>query len=293
MSPAVGSTLPASVRVDVGEGGLALVRVSTPSASAEVYLQGAHVASWMPAGQQPVLWMSAESRYAPGAPLRGGVPVCFPWFGPAPTGDGPLHGFARTAQWTLVEAAERGADVVLTFALEGPDLFEARYEVSVGTELGLRFEVSNVGAVPLTYAEAFHTYLAVSDVQQAAITGLEHAPFVDRLHRDRAEPAAGEPLRLTGETERLYPQPGRVVVHDPTGGRDLVVDATGSADTVVWNPWTAKSASMPDFGDDEWTGMVCVETGNVHEHALTLDAGSSHAMTTTISVATTPPRQRA
>jgi glucose-6-phosphate 1-epimerase len=207
----VGAALPASVRAETGRGGLARAVVSTPAARAEVYLQGAHVTAWAPAGQADVIWVSEASAFAPGAPIRGGVPVCFPWFGPHPSGEAPLHGFARTSDWTLVEVTEHGDEVALVLTLSDteatrasvwPHPFEARDTVTVGAHLTLAL-------------------------------------------------------------------------------------AQGSANAVVWNPWIAKAAAMGDFGDDEWTQMVCVETCNVLDGAVTLEPGQSHAMVAT--VAASPP----
>lgn len=289
----VAGTLPASVRIEAGPGRLPRVAVATPAATAEVYLQGAHVTGWAPAGSGPVIWMSERSAFAAGSPLRGGVPVCFPWFGPDTSGEGPLHGFARTSQWTLAEVAERGDDVVLTFTLAvtdatrsgaWPHAFDARYTVTVGAALTLALEVTNTDAGPITFTEALHTYLGVADVREALITGLERSAYVDRLDSPQRLAPTGEPLRISAETDRVYAQPGTITVADPAGGRSLAVAASGSANAVVWNPWITKSAAMGDFGDDEWTDMVCVETCNALDGAVTLQPGERHTMTATITV---------
>ncbi|WP_158274574.1 D-hexose-6-phosphate mutarotase [Cellulomonas sp. WB94] len=274
--------------------------MSGRAASAEIYLQGAHVTSWVPSGQDPVLWMSAAGQFGAGLALRGGVPVCFPWFGPAPSaGGGPLHGFARISDWTLLEAVEKGDDVMLRFLLEDteasrasvwPHAFEARYEITVGAELLLRLTVTNTGTVPITFEEAFHTYLGVGDVQKVTIDGLGDMPYVDRLGGDHEEPPAGESLQITAETDRVYAQPGRIVVRDPAGGCDLTVATTGSANAVVWNPGAAKAVAMGDFGDEEWREMVCVETCNVRERAVTLGAGAERTMAAAVSATSTAPR---
>jgi D-hexose-6-phosphate mutarotase len=283
---------PPSVRTQDGQGGLRTVVVSTPAATAEIYLQGAHVTAWAPQGQRGVLWMSAKSAYAPGEPLRGGVPVCFPWFGPHPSGNAPLHGFARITDWTVVDVADDGDEVCLTLSLSDtpatrgspwPHPFQARYTVGVGARLTLSLDVTNVGTSPVTFEEAFHTYLDVADVREASITGLERVSYIDRLvSPERLEPT-GEPLTVTAETDRVHAQPGTITVVDPAGGRSLHVTATGSANAVVWNPWIAKSAAMGDFGDDEWQRMVCVETCNVLDGAVTLAPGERHAMAATIT----------
>lgn len=291
-----GAPLPASVRAEAGKRGLPRVVVSTATATAEIYLQGAHVTAWAPAGQADVIWMSEKSAFAPGAPIRGGAPVCFPWFGPLPWGNAPLHGFARVSDWTLAEVTEQGDEVALVFTLSDseetrasawPHPFDARYTVTVGAGLTLALEVTNTGAEPITFAEAFHTYLGVGDVRDVSITGLEQAPYVDRLVSPEWLEPTGEPLTITAETDRVYAQPGTIAVVDRAGARTLTITAQGSANAVVWNPWIAKAAAMGDFGDDEWTQMVCIETCNVLDAAVTLAPGERHAMVATISVSAT------
>lgn len=287
-----GSPLPGSATIQLGRGGLERVVVSTPAATAEIVLQGAHVTAWAPAGHEPVIWMSRGSAFAPGTPIRGGIPVCFPWFGPGPTPEAGLHGFARTTPWTLVEAAEAGDDVVLTLALRDLDVadrtawphpFSSRVTVTVGQSLTVALGVTNTGGQPMTFQESLHTYLAVGDVRQAAVGGLEGLPFTDRLGPGE-QPPAGEPVRITAETDRVYPQPGTITVFDPAMQRTISVAASGSGNAVVWNPWVAKAAAMADFGDDEWSQMLCVETCNVLDHAVHLDPGATSTMTATYRV---------
>ncbi|MGV1004919.1 MAG: D-hexose-6-phosphate mutarotase [Candidatus Nanopelagicales bacterium] len=238
--------------------------------------------------------MSGESAFAPGSPLRGGVPVCFPWFGPRP--DAALHGFARTVPWHLAQAREEGANVVLDLTLTEADIdreqarawphaFQARYTVTVGEELRLALEVTNTGPESIAYTEAFHTYLAVGDITTAAITGLEGEDFVDRLAGSEVCRAEGSPLRVAAETDRVYSQPGTIAVLDSAGARSSAVTATGSAQAVVWNPWKAKAAAMGDFEDSGWTSMICVETCNVLDPPVVLEPGASHLLTATLSVA--------
>lgn len=209
--------LPGSVRAEPGRGGLPRLVVTRPAGSAEIYLQGAHVTAWTPAGGDPVLWMSQHSNFAPGAAIRGGVPVCFPWFGPDPAGVGPLHGFARTAPWTLDEVRQQDEDVVLVLSLGDadipddqartwPDEFRARYTVAVGATLTLSLEVTNPGTSAITFQEAFHTYLAVGDVGAATIRGLEHASYSDRLAGGRAVAGGrGAPDHRRGNRQAVRP----------------------------------------------------------------------------------------
>ena len=293
---AVPSTLelPSSVELGLGQGGLAVARVLAPGGTAEVYLRGAHVTAWTPTGGAPVIWMSEKSEFRPGVPLRGGVPICFPWFAGHPTdAAAPSHGFARLADWQLVEATEVGADVVLVFTLTDseatrasawPHRFEARYTVTIGAELALSLRVTNRESAPVTYEEALHTYLAVADIRQTQVGGLEGAAFTDRL--TGPQPAETEPVRFEAETDRIYQgSTATTTVTDAATGRTVTVSKQGSASTVVWNPWIDKAAAMADFGDDEYTGMVCVETCNIRDDTITLAPGASHTMGVTYSVA--------
>jgi glucose-6-phosphate 1-epimerase len=294
--PAVPSTLelPSSVELGQGQGGLAVARVYAPSGTAEVYLRGAHVSSWTPAGGTGVLWMSEQSEYAPGVPLRGGVPICFPWFAAHPTdAAAPSHGFARLADWQLAEAREAGDDVVLVFVLTDtaasrasawPHRFEARYTVTVGARLTLALEVTNRDSDEVSFEEALHTYLAVADIRQTEVAGLEGVPFTDRLTGPC--PAESAPVRFDSETDRIYlDTTATTTVTDASTGRVITVAKQGSASTVVWNPWIDKAAAMADFGDTEYTGMVCVETCNIRDNRITLAPGDSHEISVSYSVA--------
>lgn len=285
--------LPASVQIGVGQGGLPLVRVNGLAGKAEVYLQGAHVTSWTPAGHPSVLWMSAFSEFAPGRPMRGGVPVCFPWFGPHPAdATASAHGFARLAEWNLVQAREAGDDVVLVFRLTDseqtrhsvwPYRFEAHYTVTVGAQLGLALQVSNLDVVPVTFAEAFHTYLSVPDIHAVEVSGFEDLAFIDRLADPEARVAEGRPVTLSSETDRIYLGTSNEARISDGAGRTLSISTKGSQSRVVWNPWRAKAAAMADFGADEWTGMVCVETANVRGDEITLAPGETHTMSAVIA----------
>ena len=285
------ASLPGSVTIEPGRGGLPRVAVATAAATAEVLLQGAHVTAWVPAGHDPVVWTSQRSAFAPGVPIRGGIPICFPWFGPGPTSEAGLHGFARTSEWTLTDAREQGDDVVLELRLTDADVpdagawphpFEARLTITVGAALELRLTVANTGSESITFEEAFHTYLGVDDVRDCELAGLEDSAFVDRLADDEMLTPSRSALGITAETDRLYEQPGTIRLLGPA--RRIDVTAAGSGNAVVWNPWIAKAAAMADFGDDEWSRMVCVETCNVREHAVTLDPGASATMAATFRV---------
>jgi glucose-6-phosphate 1-epimerase len=288
--------VPGIVTIDAGEGGLPRVRVTSPAAEAEVYLHGAHVTHFQPRGHKPVLFMSAASLFDPAKAIRGGVPLVFPWFGPnAANPRAPQHGFARTTTWTIRDVRhDRGSGAVtLTFALgpsdssrtHWPHEFEAAYTVTVGPALDMAFEVANRSPGEIAYEEALHTYLAVGDVRQATVDGLAGREYLDKMDKARRKTQPAGAFTLVGETDRVYLNtPDTVTVDDRANGRRLVVSKGGSAATVVWNPWVDKSKAMADFGDDEWPGMLCVETANAAENAVKLAPGQRHVMRATVAV---------
>lgn len=287
--------LPDGARLEKGPGGLERLVLSASDGEAVVYVQGAHVAHFQPKGEKPVLWMSTQSRFEAGKALRGGVPICFPWFGPkAGSPEAPLHGFARILAWTI-RAVTLEADGSLRAVLDLPASAAARggfpHELSVslsltvGRSLRMELTVGNTDAAARTFEAALHSYFAVANVRQVWIYGLEGTAFVDKTAAMAREPGESGPIAITAETDRVYPAAtGTVTIEDPGWRRRIVVDKSGSATTVVWNPWIAKAKAMADFGDDEWSGMLCVETANAMDDAVTLAPGATHVMTATVEV---------
>jgi D-hexose-6-phosphate mutarotase len=286
---------PEGARLEKGPGGLDRLALRAAEGEALVYLQGAHVAHFQPKGEKPVLWMSAASRFEAGKPLRGGVPICFPWFGPkAGSPDAPLHGFARILPWAVADVA-RAADGSLRATLEltaeaaarggFPRELSLSLAVSVSRSLEMALTVRNVDSAAVTFEEALHSYLAVSDARQVLVRGLEGVPYVDKTAAMARKPGEAGPIAIVAETDRVYNgATGTVTIEDPGWKRRVVIGKTGSSTTVVWNPWIAKAKAMPDFGDDEWPGMICIETANAAANAATLPAHTSHTMTPAISV---------
>lgn len=272
-----------------GPGGLTQLLITSPLASARIFLHGAHVAEFQPTGEAPVLFMSAESLFASGKAIRGGVPVIFPWFGAhSSRPELPAHGFARTSTWE-VEALSARPDgaVLVTLRLDPnaatralwPHEFILRHEIIVGTALEMTLVVENTSTAPLVFEEALHTYFAISDAREIAVRGLHGAEYIDKTDNQTCKREETDFLRFTSETDRVFLQTEAVcTLEDTQTGRRIVVEKSGSASTVVWNPWIAKAATMRDFGDDEWLHMCCVETANVATDAITLAPGATHRM---------------
>ncbi|MFT4295316.1 MAG: D-hexose-6-phosphate mutarotase [Micropruina sp.] len=262
-----------------------------------IFDHGANVAAWQPDGEShPVLWLSSSSGYRAGTAIRGGIPICFPWFGPGLTGDKkPAHGFVRAVGWRRTEVTERSGVLRVEYDI-GPEItgsqpeFSHDYRARLTAEfapghLRVSLHASNTSDEPFTLEEALHTYLVVSDVRAITIEGLDGATYLDK---NLPEPAFDQvqegPLRLTGPTDRVHLHEGAVTVDDPGLGRGLRLSAEGSANVVVWNPWEQAAAGMADMGPGEWTGMVCVEAANVFADAVTLLPGESWTISQRIEV---------
>lgn len=288
--------IPGIVRIEPGRGGLTKIVVTSPQAAAEIYLHGAHVTHFQPAGKEPVLWMSRSSLFEPNKPIRGGVPICFPWFGPRQGGPkAPAHGFARLREWHVDSVLQNNnGQVVVTLSLKSdgatralwPADFVLRHIIIVGKTLEMKLELQNLSQQPIHFEEALHTYFSVGDIRRVWVEGLNQGlTYIDKVGgiftRQQAEPV----IRFTGETDRVYLDTQTTcTVNDPAMKRKIQVSKSGSNATVVWNPWIAKSKAMPDFGDDEWTGMLCVETVNAASNAVDLPPGLSHTMSAQIGL---------
>ncbi len=238
-------------------------------ASAEIYLHGAHIASWRPARGADVIFMSRASRFQDGVAIRGGIPVIFPQFGDGPL---PKHGLVRTRAWQVAHTA-LGADgaVVITLQLEDdepmralwPHPFSLQLAVTLGSALAVELAVKNTGASPFSFQAALHTYFQVADIAQISLSGLKGTAFDDFLCPGPFVETRAQ-MTFDRETDRLYgAAPDRVVLADQTNKRKIVITKNGMQSIVVWNPWIEKSKRLSDFGDDEYRRMVCVETGNM------------------------------
>jgi D-hexose-6-phosphate mutarotase len=287
------------VRLEPGPGGLERLVLRADEGEAHVFLHGGHVSHFLPRGERPVLWMSRESRFEAGKPIRGGVPVCFPWFGPkAGAPEAPLHGYARVLPWAVAEVvleADGSLRAVLELSAEAtarggfPHELSLSLSVTVSRSLRLALAVRNQDEAPARFEAALHSYFAVSDVRHVRVSGLEGRGFVDKTAAGARRGSEPGPIAIAAETDRVYlGADGSVTIDDPGWGRRIVIAKTGSATTVVWNPWIAKAKAMPDFGDDEWTGMLCVETANAMDDAVTLAPGGRHVMTAAIEALSSP-----
>ena len=282
-------------------GELIRAQITLPSCAATVYLQGAHVTHWQPSRSKPILFLSSRSRFEPGKAIRGGIPICFPWFGPR--GDnkpGPSHGFARIQPWSVAAAAllptpeaPDQAALHLTLTLAPTDLsrsfgfdnFRVACEFIFADTLTLRLSVVNAAETPLVFEEALHAYFHIAEIDTTQLTGLESALYLDKTDRMQPKHTPPEALTLTGHTDRVFPNTTNpVTIHDPGHRRTITNAKTNSATTIVWNPWSDGAATLPDLGPEDWLRFVCVETANTGADAVTLAPNQARTMQTEISL---------
>jgi glucose-6-phosphate 1-epimerase len=312
--------IPGVLAFDKTASGLVVARVTAPAAEATIYLQGAHVTHWKPAGLAPAIFLSQRAEFVPGKPIRGGVPIIFPWFAERHDGKtGPQHGFARISEWDLAFAAMSGPEsdpaLHLAFTLApnelsrslGYDHFKLGYRVSIGRTLTLELGVQNdsgnggahgggpaaataqadqaAGGAPLVFEQALHTYYAVADARQVSIDGLGGATYIDKVDEMKRKVQPAGALRFEGRTDSPYLNTtATCVLHDPVGGRKFTVAKSGSQSTVVWNPWKEFTANMADMEPDAWLHMTAIETANVADNTVTLKPGDTHTLRADISI---------
>ena len=256
--------------------------VKNKFATAELAPYGAHVLSYTPAGKDDLLWVSAKSNFQDGAPIRGGIPVCWPWFGPAAQ---PAHGKARLALWDFEDArAEADGSTTICLGLDMTDEFDliAKMYINVGAALTVCLSTSNTGTEAYPLSEALHTYFAISEITKIAVLGLAKEDLPDPEFPGYKEDGA---IRFERETD-LVCQPGNKIlaIQDDGWNRMIRVERFGSKSAVVWNPWIEKAQRMPDFGDEEYHTMVCVEAANAKAGTIILDPGTTHTIGTRISL---------
>jgi len=283
--------IPDRVAITSGSGGLAKINVTAARGSAELYLHGAHLTGFRKTGEPPLLFMSRRSHFAAGKAIRGGVPVCFPWFGPR-EGD-VMHGFARITEWNLIETAatpEGGVTIRLWLPPTAADAvwpaFRAELVVTVTDQLAMELIATNESADrDFDFENCLHTYFNVGDIAQISLTGLEGAAFLDYAAGANGAHQTGEnsPLHLTKETNRTYLDTTNAVeIQDESLRRVIRVEKFNSRSTVVWNPWTTQK--MPDdFDPAEHRHMICVESGNVKQNRLLLAPGKTAALKVVLS----------
>ncbi len=284
--------IPGVLSIGIGKGGLPLICIDNAFARAEICAYAGQMLSYLPAGEpEDLLFVSRDAYFQPGKAIKGGIPLCWPWFGPDPEARGrPAHGFVRDRPWSLLstEAMVDGTtrvrlgirDDAETRAL-WPLSFSLELEVTVGAELTLALISHNPGEQAMTITQALHTYFRVGDVRAVRVEGLSGRTYVDKVGSGGERLQEG-PVTVAGEVNRIYlDTTGELIIDDPTLGRRIHITRSGSRSVVVWNPWIETSAAMDDLADDEYPHMLCVETTNAAPgDPVSLRAGGEYRLET-------------
>jgi glucose-6-phosphate 1-epimerase len=277
------------LRFVTGKGGFPLIEIDNGRAHALVSLYAGQVLSFLPAGEpEDLLFVSQHAFFQPGKAIKGGIPVCWPWFGPDPEGRGrPAHGFVRNRDWQVLGTAlrEDGATSVRLgispdeeISAFWPHPFALTLEITVGRSLELALCSFNPDTVPLTITQGLHSYFRVGDVGRVKVRGLGGKHYIDKMDGGAIKVQQGL-VTIDGEVDRVYTGVDHdLVIDDPVFGRRIRITAQGSASAVVWNPWAATAASMADLGDEEYTGMLCVETTNAGPDAVQIIPGENYRL---------------
>uniref|UniRef100_E6PLR5 glucose-6-phosphate 1-epimerase n=1 Tax=mine drainage metagenome TaxID=410659 RepID=E6PLR5_9ZZZZ len=280
--------IPGQLSFRAGAGGLVFADIDNPGGSASIALQGAHLTGFHPKAQrEPVVWLSEKARFAPGKSIRGGVPVCWPWFGAhASEPTFPAHGFARTVPWEVVDSGSADGATTITLRLVFSDATHALWphdtpvelRISVADALALELTTLNAGEAPVPLGEALHSYFHVGDIAEVELRGLDGCAYLDKTEAFARKQQSG-PLRFAAETDRVYVDTrSTCVIDDVRLRRRIHVAKQGSASTVVWTPWADKAAAMGDYTAEGWRSMLCVESANAADNALTLQPGEAHVL---------------
>lgn len=277
------------------DNGLISINVKTAHATCCIQLQGAHITHWAIDNQPDVIWLSDDAVFAKARSLRGGIPICWPWFG-AHVSDAslPAHGFARTVNWQLKETSLAGEKVKIVFALQAnktteamwPYASELEYTVMIGQTLELDLRTRNTGQSAMTIGEALHTYFNVSDVSKVTLSGLDDCDYLDKVEGFKRKHQTG-PVMIDQEVDRVYLDTADdCVIEDPGYQRRIVIKKQGSHSTVVWNPWRETAEKMGDLGKDGYLNMLCVESANAAENVVSLAPGEQHRLWVEYSILT-------
>jgi glucose-6-phosphate 1-epimerase len=271
---------------DAGDGFIA-VDVSNSFGDASIAVQGAHLMTWQPKGEEPVIWMSPVAKLGAGKSIRGGVPICWPWFGAhatEPSFSG--HGFARTVLWDVISTGTLDdGSTLISFRIsdvkkeQWPFKAPAEMNMVIGKTLEMELTTENQGSETITVGDALHTYFCVGDVSNVTIRGLDGCDYIDKVAEGARKSQEGN-VTVDSEVDRIYLDQGQdVVIEDPGKQRRICIEKRNSHSTIIWNPWIDKCLSMGDFGsDDGYLGMICVESANADEDTVELAPGEKHSL---------------
>ena len=287
--------IPGQLKFIQGAGGLPFIEVTTANSSALISVYAGQVLSFRPAGEMDdLMFLSEKAYYQTGKAIKGGAPVCWPWFGADPQGLGrPAHGFVRNRMWNVVatETTESG-EIRVILGLEDtpettaiwPQSFTLMLEITVGKSLNLELVTRNTGAQLFPVTQAFHTYFKVGDISQVSVSGLEDADYIDKVDNSALKKQIGSVV-INEEVDRIYlGVRDELVINDIVLKRRIRIRSGGSKSAVVWNPWAKISAEMADLQDNDYRNLLCVETTNAATDVVEVSPGRESRLVANYSI---------
>ena len=271
------------------EHGFTYIEINNARAHATISTYSGQVLSYRPKSQKnDLLFVSDKAYYEDGKAIKGGIPVCWPWFGADPDDLGrPAHGFVRNRQWEVTgsESLANGSTKVVMGMVDNdetreiwPHRFKLSIEITVGDSLKVALLTHNSSDESVTISQALHTYFYVGDISKVQVLGLDGIDYLDKVDGFSEKNQSG-PVTINGEVDRIYKGvTGELVIDDESLGRKIRIASRGCSTAVVWNPWSEIAASMGDLNDDDYRNMICVETANAGPETVTITAGSEYRL---------------
>ena len=276
-----------------GEGGFPLIEINNEHARSTISVYAGQVLSFQPATQSEVMFVSSQAYRQAGKAIKGGAPICWPWFGPDPEGRRPNHGFVRNRLWQMrdVVSTQDGATQVIMGLVDTAETrkiwdysFDMAIAITVGSVLTIELTTRNIGEQSFSITQALHSYFKVGDIEQVTVLGLADKRYLDKVDEGKQKTQAGE-ITFSGECDRIYLDvPAELAIEDRQLNRKIEITATNSKTAIVWNPGAEISASMADLGDRDYLNFVCVETANAADEAIAIAAGETYKMTARYAV---------
>jgi glucose-6-phosphate 1-epimerase len=285
-----------TLRFVAGHGGLTMIEVDNGLATALISTHGGQVLAYRPSGAaHDLLFVSSRAQFAPGKAIKGGVPICWPWFGQDPEGQGrPAHGFVRTWPWSVLATTTlpNGATRVTLGVADDADsraiwpyYFNVLVEITVGNALGVELITRNASDRDFSVTQGLHSYFRVGDVTQVQVLGLDGCTYIDKAVGGNDAIVTQEgPVTVASEVNRIYESVPRILtIEDPVLGRRIRIVSRHSATSVVWNPWIETARAMDDLGDEDYRDMLCVETVNTASEVIGIPGGGEARLAADLS----------
>lgn len=289
------------LHIENNSGKLPIIHLHNAHATAKISLYGGQILSYRPHDvPHELMFLSEKALYQKGKAIRGGAPLCWPWFGADPENQGrPAHGFARTHLWQLLstQSLSDGATRVILGLNDSPDTlvlwphqFALELKMIIGKTLKLSLSTHNLSKQAMSISQAIHSYFAVGNIAQTEVVGLEQRHYIDKSKAGQNTLRTQDgSIQIEQEVDRIYlNSPCEVQIHDHTRQRRIRIQSTGSASTVVWNPWIEIAAQMADLNNDDYQRFICVETANVADNTIKIAAQAKHRMSVEYTIEALP-----